>query len=70
MGGRLDLPSTCTGKPPEGGAQRVPGWLFMTPTERSKIHNRRQDHGMLTLPTLKEVCMGWCLKRGGIRLGG
>ena len=32
MGSRLGLPITCVGKPLEGGVQRIPSWIFGTPT--------------------------------------
>ena len=70
MGGQLDLLRSCAGKPPEGGARRVPGWEYRMPPESSNLHHRRRGHILVPLPILKEVLMGWFLKRGGIRLGG
>ena len=55
MGGRLELPRTCAGKPPEGGARRVPGWVYRTHPERSKLHHNLRCHGLVPLPILKEV---------------
>ena len=69
MGGRLDLPRTFSGKPLEARAQHVTCWLYMTTPDRSNLHNRLRGHGLAPLPVLRERCMGWCIKRGGIRLG-
>ena len=57
VGGHLDLPRTCAGKHPEGGAQRAPGWIYRTPLEISNLHQRRRVHGLVPSPTLNYGCM-------------
>ena len=70
MGGQLGLPRNFAGDPIEGGVKLVPGWLFRMHPEISNLCHRRWGHGLVLLKILKEVCMVWCLKRDGIRLGG
>ena len=53
MGGRLDLPRTCDGKPKECGDQRVPGWVYRMPPESSNLGHRIRGHGLVPLPILK-----------------
>ena len=69
MGSQLGPPRTCVGKLLEGGFQYVPGLVFSTPPERYNLHHRLWGHDMVLLSILKEVCMGWCLKINGIRIG-
>ena len=55
MGGRLDLPRPYVGELLEVGVQRVSGWLFKKPSERSNLHHMRRGHGLVLLLIPKAV---------------